>query len=135
MYMIHTSVYMYIYIYTHIHSTRRGTGKLITTLQHTATHCNTLQHTATHCNKLLHAATHAAGRSASRVTGYINCASKRSQCQSIGARSCAVADTGRIPACCSMLQYVAVCCSMLQYVVNKAVPKHWSEVLCCRRHR
>jgi len=30
----------------------------VSTLQHTATHCNTLQHTATHCNTLQHTATH-----------------------------------------------------------------------------
>ena len=123
--MVHTSVYMYIYIYVYIYNTRRGTSKLITTVQHTATHCYTL----------LHAATHTAVRGASKLTGYINCAFKRRQCQSIGARSCAGADTGRISACCSMLQYVAVCCSMLQYVVKKAVPKHWSEVLFWCRHR
>jgi len=30
----------------------------VSSLQHTATHCNTLQHTATHCNTLQHTATH-----------------------------------------------------------------------------
>ena len=33
-------------------------GLLMSTLPHTATHCNTLQHTATRCNTLQHTATH-----------------------------------------------------------------------------
>jgi len=32
--------------------------RLLSSLQHTATHCNQLQHTATHCNTLQHIAAH-----------------------------------------------------------------------------
>ena len=58
---IYMYVYMYIYTYIYIygvfvkkrlHTVCGSCWQGLTTLHHTATHCNTLQHTATHCNTL-----------------------------------------------------------------------------------
>ena len=49
----------------------------MSSLQHTATHCNALQHTATHCNLQQHTATHLLhmDKIAMSISGSLHCMS------------------------------------------------------------